>query len=307
MADETTIQSQWVEGFRANLNLSPQQLDARILGGVDADLSYAEPGMMFNADDAAVSDPVEDNTRVADTPDGFMDFTRRVGFFAPYADARWLDNLDKARELTDPTNVTMRAMMAGQNRARDKKIIAAALGTAYTRPAENAAPVANAFPNAQIIASTDRTYVHQDEVVPAGNGAYGLSIGKLIYASVLLDQSELEGERFLALDAKRRGQLLQTTPATNQFYAEVKALVAGTLNAFMGFTIKRTELVTKNGAGETQCIAWVKPALVYRGRAVTNASIRIRTDKSDNPQAFYKAEHGAVRRYDTGVVEIDCT
>lgn len=313
MADENTVLSQYVPGFRANLNLKPQQMTARILGAVDGELAYAEPGTMFNADDIGTSDPVEDDTRVGVTPDGFMDFTRRVGFFKPFKDAKWLDNVDKARELLDPTNKTMAAMMAGVWRARDAKIIAAFFGNAYEKPDDTSAPVAKAFPAGQIVASNDRTYVHQDEVVPAGNGAYGMSIGKLIHASLILDASELDdqedtgnNERYLALSAKQRANLLQTTPATNQFYAEVKALQAGTINQFMGFKIIRTEKLTLNGGGERQCVAWIKRAMVYKGRAITNASIRIRHDRDDTPQAFFKAEHGAVRRYDTGVVEIDC-
>ena len=53
-------------------------------------------------------------------------------------------------------------------------------------------------------------------------------------------------------------------------------------------------------------VAWKKQALIYKARPITNASIRIRADKSDTPQAFYKASHGVSRRYDKGVVRIDC-
>ena len=78
--NEDTVLSQYVPGFRANLNLAPQQTDTRLLGRVDGDLTYDTPGQMFNADDVQrTSDPEIIVTRVPDTPDKFPGFTRRVG------------------------------------------------------------------------------------------------------------------------------------------------------------------------------------------------------------------------------------
>jgi hypothetical protein len=305
---QDTELSQYVPGFVANLNLQPQQAATRLLSGVDSDLSYAEPGQMFNADDVGTSDPEDVNTRVPDTPDKFIGQARRVGFFSGYHDSCWFDSADKVREITDPTNTKMRALMAGRWRKVDDCIIAAAFGAANVITAPNTAPSTVAFPTgSQTIAANDVTYAHDDEVVPTDASDYGLSIGKLIHAGLILEASELDGDMYLALSAKQKADLLRRTPATNQFYSDVKALVAGTLTNFLGFNILRSERLLKTG-NNRRVIAWKKPALVYRGRSIDggNASIHIRNDKARTPQAYYRTEHGCLRRYDTGVVEILC-
>ncbi len=312
MIEETSELSQYVPGFVANLNLAPQQTDTKLLGAVMSDLSYGVKGEMFNADDVHETEPEDVQTRVADTPDKFIGATRRVGFFSEFHDSAWFDKVDEVKEITDPTSTKMASLMAGLNRKRDQRIYQAGLGNAFEKPDNTDTFTTVPLPAGQIIAANDVSYAHQDEVVPGAGADYGLGIGKLIHAGLLLDESEVEGERFLLYSSKQKADLLRTTPATNRFYTEVQALNAGKINQFLGFTFiqmataRMTRAVALSGA-KRKCMAWVKPALVYKGRSITQASIAIRPDKSHTPQAYYKAQHGASRRYDKGVVEIDCT
>lgn len=318
--NEDTVLSQYVPGFRANLNLAPQQLNTRLLGAVDGDLAYDTPGQMFNADDVQTSDPEDVTTRVPDTPDKFVGFTRRVGMFTPFQDAAWLDNVDKARELVDPTNKTMAALMAGRWRKTDRNILGnvgltgGLLGNAPTKLDASGTITYVALPAAQLVAANDVSSAHDAEVVPTDGSDYGMSVGKLIKAGAILDESELEGERYLCWTSQQKEDLLRRTPVTSRFYNEVLALVKGEIDMFLGFRIIRLQKVNVpsflSGHGDAsptrRCVAWIKDACLYRGRPITDARIRIRPDKSDTPQAFYKTEHGSVRRYDTAVVEIDC-
>jgi hypothetical protein len=311
---EDTILSQYVPGFKANLDLAPQQTDTRLLGTVDSDLAYDTPGQMFNADDVQTSDPEAAVGRVPDTPDKFIAMTRRIGFFAPFQDSAWLDNVDKARELVDPTNKIMMSLMAGRWRYVDKAIIAAALGLAYSRLDAASAPTATALPAGQVIASTDVSAAHDGEVVPADGSQYGLSVGKILKAGFLLDESELEGQRHWVGTSQQKMDLLRRTPVTSRYYTDVQALVGGKIDEFMGFRFHwlKSTRVPSAGLGHDgasairQNIAYIQDAICYRGRPITDARIAIRHDKSDTPQAFYKTEHGGVRRYDSAVVEVDC-
>ncbi|MBI1684458.1 phage capsid protein [Caulobacter hibisci] len=309
MAENTEL-SQYVPGFKANLNLAPQQTDSRLLASVDSELNYSEPGTGFNADDVGISDPEDVNTRVPDTPDKFLDKTRRVGFFTTFQDSAWVDNVDKVAELVDPTNPTMQALMAGRWRKADAGIIAAMYGPAYEKADENAVPTAIAFPAAQIIAANDITFSHQDESVPNDASDYGMSIGKMIEANLLLDDSDIEGERFAAFGPAQVADLLRRVPATSKYYNEVQALSEGKIDKLLGFTIRRLprkRLLLKDGTTNIRRVPfWIKPAVVYKGRSITEANIRPRADKSDTPQAFYKAQHGGSRRYDRGVVDVQC-
>ena len=314
MPTEDQVLSLYVPGFRANLNLAPQQTDTRVLGAVDGDLAYDTPGQMFNADDVQPSDPEDITTRVPDTPDKFVGMTRRVGMFTPFQDAAWLDNVDKARELEDPSNKIMMALMAGRWRKTDATILTGAIGNAYSKLDASGTLTATALPAAQQIASTDVSFAHDGEVVPTNASQYGMSVGKVIHAKMLLDDSDLEGDRYITFGPQQTADMLRRTPVTSVYYAEVKALVAGTIDNFLGFNVIRlprkripvSATAGHDGATPVRaCVAWIKPALVYRGRPITDARIRIRPDKSDTPQAFYKTEHGVCRRYDTAVVQVD--
>lgn len=308
---EETIISQYVPGFRANLKLAPQQTDSKLIGFVESDLAYAEPGTQFNADDVLPSDPEDVSTRVPDTPDKFSAYTRRVGFFSEFQDSAWIDSVDKVRTLEDPTNPIMASLMAGQWRKADTAILAGAVGLAYERPdGPEAAPTSVSFPSGQIVGASDVQLKHQGEVVPDDGSDYGLSIGKLLYAQLLLDDSEVEGENIIAADPMQKADLLQRTPVTSTYYNNMMALVEGKVDTFLGFKfiwMPRKRFALKSGTTDVRSlVAWKKPALVYKARTITNANIAIRADKSHTPQAFYKKSHGVSRRYDKAVVRIDC-
>lgn len=303
--DPNTVLARYVPGFKANLNLSPQQKTSHLIDAVDADLNYGEPGEGFNLDDLGESNPEDVATRVPNTPDKFIGGQRRVANFTEFHDSAWLDNVDKAKLLEDPTNLTMAALMAGRWRKADDKIIAAGLGNAYVKDASTGVLTATALPAGQIVAVNTQKYVHDAETIPAASADYGMSLGKLIEANALLDESEVEGPRYITLTSDDIASLLTRTPVTDQAYASVRALSDGKVNELLGFTVKRMskKRIPIIGANR-RLMAWVKGAISYRGRPVTNARISIRNDKSDTPQAFYKTSHAAGRRYDEGVVEI---
>ncbi len=283
--DANTILARYVPGFRSNLNLSPQQTRSHLIDAVDADMAYSEPGEGFNLDDVGESDPRDVATRVADTPDKFLGSTRRVANFTEFDDSAWLDNVDKAKLLEDPTNLTMQALMAGKWRKHDDKIIAAGLGNAFVKEIDGSL-TAVALPASQIVAADSILRAHQGEAVPNNGDDYGMSLGKLIEANELLDESEIEGPRFVTLTSAEIASLLQRTPVTSDDYSEVKALHSGKVDHLLGFTVKRmSKKRMPLVGGQRRLMAWVKPAIAIRGRKVTEARIAVRLDKSDTPPA----------------------
>lgn len=300
MSNEAT---QYVPGFVANLMLAPQQMNARLVGAVDADLSHTTPGKLFNADDIDSDDgEVEVTSRAPPTPEAYANHTRRVGFLKSFANQRWIESLDKVRMLQDPTNTIMASMMAAKARKTDDRIITAFFED--SRNGENG-ETTTAFPSAQIIAVDNREFIHDAEVLPA-SGNLPLTIGKLIKAKTMLDQSELEGERYFAAGSVQLGNLLSSMPATSGDYQQVKALVNGQSNQFMGFNFIRTERLGV-ASSIRKCAAWVKPAIQYKERPIENAQLTQRSDRSYRWQAYYEVERGALRRYDTGVVQVLCS
>jgi hypothetical protein len=301
MSNEAT---QYVPGFMANLRLSPQQMEKRFIGAVDADLSHTAPGTLFNADDIGVANGNEVTVtgRAPPTPEGFADHKRRVGFFEAKANQRWIETLEKVRMLVDPTNPIMESMMAEKNRGSDDRIIQGLFEN--SRNGQNG-ETSTAFPAAQIIAVDNRDFIHDAEVLP-GSGNLPLTVGKLIKAKIMLDQSELEGERYFACSSIQLGNLLSSTPVTSADYNTIGALAAGKTDDFMGFKFIRSERLTV-ATNIRRCAAWVKPAIQYKERPITNAQLTQRADRSYRWQAYYEVERGCLRRYDEGVVQVLCT
>ena len=322
MSDPTgaTAGALYVPGFQANLNLSPQQTRSRLLQAVDSDLAYATKGTFFNVDDVGTADPADVTARVPDSPDGFVDLTRRFGAFKGFADGRYIDSEDLTRELEDPTSRTMQAMMAGLARKRDVAIIQGIAGP-YQYQDQNQNYLTGA-PNANVIASNDST-AHEAENIAAvqnqATGGYGLTLGKLIDAKMNLDNAEIDeatpgdapSNYYYACTANQIRDLMLSVPATSNFYNDVRALNAGTISYFFGFNFIRlptapayNPLPKVNYTRKTY--AWIKQAVSYRGRTIENTQVARRADKSFRWYAYYESEHGAVRRYDGGVYEVDC-
>lgn len=302
--------SQFIPGFSANLQLMPQVKNSRLIQCVEADLGYSNEGKMFNADDLDDDDPVDIESRFPATPHGEAIHFRRVGFFKGFHKANLVESLEKVRMLEDPSTTIMQAMMAKKWKKHDQKIIETFDGPSYN--GENGETV-TAFPSDQIIAAADRSFLHAAEAsVVAASGALPLTVGKLIYAGVKLDEAEIDtdeggtgGQRFFAWSARQKGALLASTPATSSDYNTVKALVNGQINEAFGFTFVRSELLPK-ASSVRRCYAWVKKAIHFKNRPIMNAKIDQRADLSYRWQAYYETEHGALRRYDKGVVAIDC-
>lgn len=330
MGDATgaTATNLWVPGFRANLNLLPQQTKSRLLDAVDMDLAYDTPGQFFNADDVGTSNPQPVVSRAQASPDGFVDMTRRFGAFAPFNDGRFIDNEDLVRELEDPTSKVLQAMVAGMNRTRDVTILGTSgvgglMGTFQQQTVTAGSPsYSTGSANSNVVASS-YAGAHENETISAtegGDSNYGLTIGKLIYTKMQLDNAEIDEPEpgddspnlHFACTMNQLGNLLQSVPATSSFYNDVQGLIKGTLRDFLGFRFHRLPAnAVANPIAKSsytrKCMAWHKRAILYRARPIITAQVTRRADRSFRWYAYYEFEHGAVRRYDGGVWEVDCS
>jgi hypothetical protein len=301
-----------VDGFRANLNMTPQVTESVYLPHVDADLAYSEPGKLFNIDTIGTSDPKKVNTVVPDSPEGIIDMTRRVGSFESFHDGKFIESIQKVHQLQDPTNEVMAAMRAGKMRYADKKIRDSFF--ASVRIGESGENTLN-YPSENIILAADRDFLHAQETgaLPA-SGALPLTLGKLLKVRGLIKKSRvmdiLPGSRMkIAVRQDDISQLLSTIAVTSADYATVRRLESGEINSFMGFDFVWDEDVNLKAGSSTTYIlpVWIDRAMKYKAREIHNATISVRGDKSNRPYAYYETEHGALRGWDGGVfgIEVD--
>src|SRR5260221_432169 len=235
---------------------------------------------------------------------------------APY-DYQWgdlVDKLDKVRMLIDPTSAYTRNAGFAMNRAKDDEIIGSCWATAFTGHSGstsvtwlngNAEGVVTMPPGTQIPVN-DWTYGN-------GSGNAGLTISKLIYAMVVLDQAEGDDEdeeRYVLIGGKQKGNLLATTEATLMEFGVAKEDLAplreGKIARILGFNVLHSERNQLNGSSQARIPAWRKNAMGLGIARDIETRIAERPDKSFSWYVFASMAIGASRLEEPKLAEIIC-
>jgi hypothetical protein len=216
-----------------------------------------------------------------------------------YDTAKLFDEFDEQLlgEVVLPTSPVVQSHAAAYARTADQVIIEALGGSAYTG---ETGVTPTSLPSGQKVAVN---------YVETGNAANsGLTIGKLRAAKYILDSSEVdeEEERIIVVSAKQLQDLLRTTEITSADYNSVKALVDGSVNTFMGFKFRKTQLLPLNSSTDVRSsYVYVKSGIVLAERGL-KTHMDVRTDLSHSLQIRSVASLGATRLEEKKVVEIAC-
>lgn len=252
--------------------------------------------------------------RNGDTPLNSTPFSRRRVQLVGRDWGDLVDTLDKVQMLIDPTSAT--ALVAGwtMGRAIDDSIISAFFGTAYANSGlDGTSATTVAFPSANIVAVTDRSF--QDEG-NSGSGNSNLSVSKLISARNIMAQNnvDLDNERpHIAADATSISGLMGATPVTSIWYNQVKPLVSGEIDNFLGIDFHRTQLVITDGRGNSLLSGgyallpvWVPSGVYLAIGEDIKARITERPDKRYSYQVYFQMLMGATRLEEAKVVQLTC-
>ena len=253
-------------------------------------------------------------SRNGDSPLNQTPFSRRRAQMVGRDWGDLVDKLDEVQMLIDPTSAT--ALVAGfsMGRAIDDIIISAAFGTAYTNSGlDGTTPTQVTFPSSNIIAVNDRTL--QDEG-NAGTGNSNLTVSKLLVARKILEQGNVDIDMEkpqIAADAASISGLLTATPVTSIWYNDVKPLVSGAVDNYLGINFHRTQLVIKSGLGQSllsgtyALLPFYVPSGIYLaiGEDV-KARIVERSDKRFSYYVYFQMLMGATRLEEAKVVQITC-
>jgi hypothetical protein len=305
----TGIVEEWrVREYEKNVYTLAQQKDMRMAMHAIWGTQHSK---MKSYDRVGSADWIQRVGRYGDTPNLEVDHSRRNVIMTDWEWGKLVDDTDLLRTINDPTNPYAMAAAMGAKRKFDMIFRDAALGTALT--GEDGTGT-QALPNAQHIAAVD-------------SGALSsMNIDALRLASYLFNAADIDPEetRYMAINAFQLRKMLTETEMINADYANVKALVDGKIDTFMGFKFIRTELLDTettamtydvntglyNAAGTsgingTRCIAWVKSGMrMSIGKDVTS-DISKRKDKRNIPQIYNTMTLGAVRMEDVKVIEIN--
>jgi len=238
-------------------------------------------------------------SKFEDTPYNPTEFSRRCLRAAEYHDGDSIDWAENLNLLIDPTSSVVSAAAEAFARCIDDVIITKGFyGPAYEGK-EGLDSVA--FPSTQIVAAT----------VGGSSGNVGLNLDKLIEAKSLFGKADIDtsmpgNELYMAVTQNQLDDLLKTEKLTSSDYANVKALVDGVVNKFMGFTFIRTERLLNNASGLRNCVAWCKSGVVLGVKKELSMRIYEAQGKCFNWAYYGAMSIGATRIEDKKVVHIPC-
>jgi len=320
----TQVTTAFVKQFDANVQLLVQQMGSRLRNAVT--LEGGKIGEEVFMDRISATSAQKVTSRHADSPLISTPHDRRRVTPVDYDWGDMIDNPDKLRLLIDPASAySVNAAMA-MGRAIDEEVIGAIVGTAYGSESTSgsAASTSISLDASQQVDANTNTYAVDSE-----SGYTNLTVGKLIHARKILGAGEADdydvngnSNLFLVLNANQLAQLLTSTKVNSADYNQVRALVAGDLNQYMGFNIIRTEKIpttagTESYSGTTACpqenSADVEYCLAFHRRGVglciwedIVARISERPDKRFSQYIYYRMTVGATRLEEERVVQLSC-
>ena len=208
----------------------------------------------------------------------------------------------KLGDLDVPVSQTIEGLRFAAGRQMDKVMLDAFLGTCYT--GENGT-TAVTFPTAQTVA---KNFVESGTAEDTG-----LTLAKLRRVLQMFQENEawnddsagMGDQLVMACSSAQMMNLLQTTEVTSRDFADVKALVEGKVDSFMGFKFLRSEYLPLT-SGTRTCLAWVKSRALFGLWNDFKVKVSIRDDMEETLQIRAKFGCGATRLGEKGFVKVLC-
>lgn len=290
MSDQ--ISTALVKGFKKNFQLLCQQKVSLLRNAVREEPLTGEDDFF---DQIGAADGADITERHGDTQYVVTPHSRRKCSAIPWEWADLIDKPDKVRLLGDPQSDYVKTAVAAANRRIDDHIIAAFFGTAYTG---KTGATAVTYP-------TSATYVVP---VNLSGSNEGMTLNKLIRAKKLLLalNNEPDASYHIAIAPYQLDDLLKITQIGSADYNTVKALVAGEIDKFMGFTFHVSNRLLTDTNSYRRLPCWAEDGVLLGVSADQDVMIDVLPSKRHSTQVRVTMDMGAVRMEEAKVVEIKC-
>lgn len=229
----------------------------------------------------------------------------------PYDHASDIEEQDQVRMLASLEGPYAEAARRAMNRTMTSILLEKAIGTAYAQ--QNGATSESGVTLPTGASATSQTiaanYV-KGQARGAGTGSNtNMTLDKLTEARYILsvEDAPMGEEKYIAYGPSQLKAMLDNiTEVKSSDYANVKALVDGEVDYFMGFRFKETNEIAIDGSDITSVVCWTKNALLLGKAASPSVRIDERNDLSYLTQVFSTMDIGATRMFEEGVIEIKC-
>lgn len=278
-----------VDQFRANLDMLVQQKMSRLRNRVTVEMVT---GKRAAFDQIGVVTAIERITRHADTPIADTPHGRRWAIMRDFEVGDLIDDQDKVKMLADPASDYTMNFSQALNRTFDDLVIEASTGTAVTGETGTGSEAfdttnqqfgtGTAFSLAKVVEGVER--LRAAEVDPIEDPI--TLVLPMRFMRVILTEAVTGGPH-----------------ATSSDYAEVRALVAGQVNRFVGVDWVLSERIPLVGS-ERNAIMFSRSGIKLGIAKDLRTRIEERADKSFSTQVYACLTAGAVRMENRRVVRI---
>jgi hypothetical protein len=289
-----------VQTYKRNIEIKFQQRVARLRPLVRVESQNAEFDFY---DRIGPTDAAEILTRHGDTPLISTPHDRRRVALRDFDWGDLIDRKDKLRMLADPTAAYTMNGVSALARKMDDVLIEAAFGTAFTG---KTGATAVTFPAGQIIA------VNYVETGSAANS--NLTVGKLRRIRYLFEKAEALSEDAMlggafdlaiAVDPSQKQALLRDPAVTSADFNNVRALVDGKVDTYMGFKFIMLNRLPV-AANVRSCLAWEKQGLLLAVADEISVDVGPRRDKRMSIQVYIKGSFAGSRMWEEKVIKVNC-
>jgi len=230
---------------------------------------------------------------------------RRACTLAPITWGDITSDIENVQSLGDPSSAYLQNGVAAIERGKDKKILTAAYANVLTGKDGTVS-----------VSITDECYkLNGDGSVAAPGTALsattdtGLSLVKLAQIGSIMDDNSVPSEgRVIVANTIQKWALLGSSKVQSIDYNNVKALVQGQVNTFMGFEFVwlPNELFTEDptDTGCYQCLAFQRDSMLLATGFGLKTRLSEREDLNYDTQVWAEVLNGAVRLQPEGVVPV---
>lgn len=272
--------------FAATLYLLAQQSGSKLMTTVRNETDLVGEAKFYNQyGEDETKDKTARHQDIEYNPD---DYQRRMVTPVVSYWSKLIDTEDEISMGLDPKSALMQAGKNAIGRKIDNKIVAALRGTAYTGKD-----------------GTTETSLPDAQKVAAGGG--GLTFQKILDAQELMNSADVpEGDRFFTYAPKQLKDLLKITEITSIDFNTQKALAAGNMAAFLGFTFIMTNRLVLSSTTRYN-LAYHKQGILFASNGGMTTEIDRVITKIRQPWQLYADIYGGSTRMEEAmVVEVAC-
>lgn len=273
-------------------------------------------GEQMRFDDIGTGSMTKKTTKFADVVYSDNEFRSRWLFPEFYYDAKLVDKQDNIAQHTDPAGAFMTSMIYAVERQKRDIVITAfnATVTGGKNPGDLSGGFT--FTNTAISNATGRTIlVDTKNDGSTGGVVTGLTVNKLILIrEKFATLGNPDGSPVhLVTSFRQKSDLLREAETQSSDTSEVKALVNGKIDSYMGIKFVETNAITEgsaNGVGGQdvyECFAWLPEGMSMASHLTPKFSIdRLFQKVGDTWQIKVDFGANAIRRSEEMVLKVEC-